>query len=236
MITMLRAAVALLAALLLWSAPVRADFNFTEGSGETAFSITTGTAACSGVHCFASVPINTAGAPLFVGGNAGLVTGTGGTFPSTITSPLGTGTAAADSVAVVVQGGSGLNANGQATMANSAPMVIASNQSAIPVINGGSTYETVAASQTGQVLGTTGAIGDYLSHCVIYPTSTTPGVVTVFDDASAAGTNVIAFPGGASSVSNLAPIAIPVGAVSVAGEWRVTTGANLVVTCYGRFT
>lgn len=104
------------------------------------------------------------------------------------------------------------------------------------VMNAGSTYETIAASQTGQILGSTGAIGDYLSHCVIYPTTTTPGVVTVFDDASAAGSNVIAFPGGASSVSNLAPIAIPVGAVSVTGEWRVTTGANLVVTCYGKFT
>lgn len=163
------------------------------------------------------------------------------------------------------------NANGQATMANSSPVVIASNQASIPVaatlgaettkvigtinvaaaqtiavsntsatsayvINGGSAYETVAASQTGQALGATGGTGDYLSHCVIYPTTTTPGVVTVFDNSSAAGTNVIAFPGGASSVSNLAPIAIPVGAISTAGAWKVTTGANLVVTCYGRFT
>ncbi len=104
------------------------------------------------------------------------------------------------------------------------------------VTNAGSTYKTVAAGQTGQILGSTGAIGDYLSHCVIYPTTTTPGVVTVFDDATGAAANVIAFPGGASSVSNLAPISIPVGAVSITGEWRVTTGANLVVTCYGKFT
>lgn len=107
---------------------------------------------------------------------------------------------------------------------------------AVAAFNGGSTYETVAASQTGQILGSTGAIGDYLSHCVIYPTTTTPGVVTVFDDATGASANVIAFPGGASSVSNLVPIAIPVGSKSVTGEWRVTTGANLVVTCYGKFT
>ena len=32
------------------------------------------------------------------------------------------------------------------------------------------------------------------------------------------------------------PFAIPVGAVSTAGAWKVTTGANLVVTCYGKFT
>lgn len=104
------------------------------------------------------------------------------------------------------------------------------------VQSAGSFYETVAASQTGQVLGATGGTGDYLSHCVIYPTSTTPGVVTVFDNTNAAGTNVIAFPGGASSVTNLAPIAIPVGAISTSGAWKVTTGANLVVTCYGKFT
>lgn len=85
-------------------------------------------------------------------------------------------------------------------------------------------------------LGVLGAIGDYLSHCVVYPTTTTPGVVTVFDNTSSAANNVIAFPGGASSVSNLVPIALPVGAVSVAGAWKVTTGANLVVTCYGKFT
>src|SRR5436190_18552494 len=93
------------------------------------------------------------------------------------------------------------NANGQATMANSSPVVIASNQTSVPVLNGASAYETVAASQTAQALGATGGTGDYLSHCVIYPTSTTPGVVTVFDNTNAAGTNVIAFPGGASSVS-----------------------------------
>lgn len=105
-----------------------------------------------------------------------------------------------------------------------------------PVVQAGMQYETVAASQTAQALGATGATGDYLSHCVVYPTTTTPGVVTVFDNASAAGTNAIAFPGGASSVSNLVPFAIPVGAFSTAGAWKVTTGANLVVTCYGNFT
>jgi|HubBroStandDraft_6_1064221.scaffolds.fasta_scaffold00175_27 hypothetical protein len=107
----------------------------------------------------------------------------------------------------------------------------------VGVVNGGSFYLTVAASQTGTVLqSSTGAIGDYLSHCVIYPTSTSPGVVTVFDNTNAAGTNVIAFPGGASSVSNLVPIAIPVGAVSTAGAWKVTTGANVSVACYGKFS
>jgi hypothetical protein len=107
----------------------------------------------------------------------------------------------------------------------------------VGVVNGGSTYQAVAASQTATVLQTsTGAIGDYLSHCDIYPTSTSPGVVTVFDNANAAATNVIAFPGGASSISNLVPFAIPVGAISTAGAWKVTTGANVSVVCYGKFS
>lgn len=44
-----------------------------------------GTSLCAAtaVECSTTVPINTAGAPLFVTGNAGLVTGTGGTFPVT---------------------------------------------------------------------------------------------------------------------------------------------------------
>jgi hypothetical protein len=129
------------------------------------------------------------------------------------------------------------------TTANASLATIATNTgaaipagSAIIGITGSTGYETVAASQTGQALGATGATGDYLSHCVVYPSSTTPGVVTVYDNTSSAANNAIAFPGGASSVSNLVPFAIPVGAVSVNGAWKVTTGANVVVTCYGRFT
>lgn len=104
------------------------------------------------------------------------------------------------------------------------------------VQSAGSAYKTVAASATATVLGATGATGDYLSHCVIYPATTSPGVVTVFDNANAAATNVIAFAGGASSTSNLTPISVPVGALSTAGAWKVTTGTNVSVSCYGKFT
>ncbi len=103
------------------------------------------------------------------------------------------------------------------------------------VVNGGSTYQHIAASQTAAVLQTsTGAAGDYLSHCVIYPSTTAAGSVTVFDNTNAAGTNVIEFTTG--TLSNLAPIPIPVGAVSSSGAWKVTTGANETVVCYGKFS
>lgn len=107
----------------------------------------------------------------------------------------------------------------------------------VGVVNGGSFYQAVAASQTATVLqASTGATGDYLSHCVLYPTSTSPGVVTVFDNTNAAGTSAILFPGGSTSLSNLAPISIPVGAVSTAGAWKVTTGSAISVVCYGKFS
>lgn len=174
------------------------------------------------------------------------------------------------------------NANGQATMANSSPVVIASNQSNVPtntaqvngvtvltgtgatgtgaqrvtvstdqatnagaalvkggvgVVNGGSRYQAVAASQTATVLqSSTGATGDYLSHCVIYPASTSPGVVTVFDGSNTAANSVILFAGGATSTSNLTPIPVPVGALSRNGSWQVTTGANVSVVCHGSFS
>ncbi len=103
------------------------------------------------------------------------------------------------------------------------------------VVNGGSFYQHVAASQTAAVLqSSTGAAGDYLSHCVIYPSTTAAGSVTVFDNANAAATNVIEFTTG--TLSNLAPVAIPVGAISTAGAWKVTTGANETVVCYGKFS
>lgn len=102
------------------------------------------------------------------------------------------------------------------------------------VVNAANTYNTVAASQSTQALtgGGGGATGDYLSHCVVTPGTTSPGVVTVLDNA----VSVIAFAGGASSVSNLVPFSLPVGAKSVSGAWKITTGANVTVVCVGKFS
>jgi hypothetical protein len=150
-----------------------------------------------------------------------------------------------------------VNANGQATMANSSPVVIASNQStlnvnvtnattpgqvtpanSLPVVQAGLLYQVVAAGATATALvgAGSGATGDYLSHCVIQAASTTPGVVTVFDNTNTGANNVIDFPGGASSVSNLVPISYPVGAFSKNGPWKVTTGSNVSVRCFGNFS
>jgi hypothetical protein len=93
-------------------------------------------------------------------------------------------------------------------------------------------YETVAASQTAQVLGATGATGDYLSHIEIQPASTSPGTVIILDNA----TPIYTFPGGATSVADLRPFTVPIGANSISGAWKITTGASVSVTAVGDFT
>lgn len=100
------------------------------------------------------------------------------------------------------------------------------------VADSGTEYETVAASQTAQVLGPTGAIGDVIAGILVIPATTTPGVVTLFDGA----TSIPLFVGGASSVSNLTPFYVPLGLKSVVGAWKVTTGANVSVIASGDFT
>ena len=47
---------------------------------------------------------------------------------------------------------------------------------------------------------------------------------------------MIVFAGGASSVTELRPIWIPLGIKSVSGGWEVTTGANVSALACGNFT
>ncbi len=91
-------------------------------------------------------------------------------------------------------------------------------------------YETVAASQTAQVLGTVGAIGDVIERLVIVPATASPGVVTLLDDA----TSISIYVGGATQP--LLPITVELGMRSVSGAWKVTTGANVSVIAIGSFS
>jgi hypothetical protein len=93
-------------------------------------------------------------------------------------------------------------------------------------------YETVAASQTDQVLGATGAAGDRIAGFLINPATTSPGTVTLKDGS----TVIYTFTGGASSVSNLDTIPVPLGIKSVSGAFKITTGANVSVIAVGDFT
>lgn len=96
-------------------------------------------------------------------------------------------------------------------------------------------YETVAASQTDQMMGATGAIGDRLDGLLVIPATTSPGEVSIEDGS----TNTVVFAGGATSVSNLIPFFIPFGTsgiLSVNGGWEITTGANVSAIAFGQFT
>ena len=92
--------------------------------------------------------------------------------------------------------------------------------------------ETVAASQTGQVLGVAGAKGDYISHLIIVPATTSPGAVALIDNV----TSTTVFAGGAASVTTLVPFVVPLDAISVSGVWSITTGANVSVIAVGIFS
>lgn len=92
-------------------------------------------------------------------------------------------------------------------------------------------YETVAASQTAQALGATGATGDWLARLIIIPATVAPGVVTILDNA----TSIPVWVGGTVG-ADLKPFVIEVGAQSVSGAWKVTTGANVSVIAVGNFT
>ena len=91
-------------------------------------------------------------------------------------------------------------------------------------------YETVAASQTAQVLGTTGAVGDYL-HCLIISNVTAATAsVTILDGATS-----IVIQTGAATVP-LGIFSIELNMASASGAWKVTTGAGATVIGVGIFS
>lgn len=96
-----------------------------------------------------------------------------------------------------------------------------------------SDYETVAASQTAQVLGATGAVGDYISHIVIVPALVACGLVTLLDGATSIP---IFVGGGTTALPSALPSTVFVGMKSVSGAWKITTGASVSCIAVGDFT
>jgi len=106
----------------------------------------------------------------------------------------------------------------------------------LKVTNASTEYETVAASQTAQILGATGAVGDLLEAVLIVPATTSPGAVSIRDGN---GSDITIFTGGATSVADLSPIHVPLGLRCLAATtpgWKITTGANVSVIGIGNFT
>ena len=90
-------------------------------------------------------------------------------------------------------------------------------------------YETVAASASSQVLGGTGAIGDYLHRIIVtITTSGSNGVVSLVDGSTtiALCTNGIA----------LGTYSFEINAVSQTTGWKVTTGSAATAVGVGVFS
>lgn len=98
----------------------------------------------------------------------------------------------------------------------------------------GTDYEAVAASQSTQALGATGAAGDYLAGVLIVPGTTAAGAVSIKDGSNTAITIFVG--GGTTALTILTPVYVPIGAKSTAGAWQVTTGSNVTAIAFGNFT
>lgn len=92
----------------------------------------------------------------------------------------------------------------------------------------GTTYETVAASQTAQVLGQSGAVGDTIIRLIITVNTALTSTVTILDNATSIAIMPATTPVGVYSID--------LGVQSVSGPWKVTTGAGATVVAVGNFS
>jgi hypothetical protein len=95
-------------------------------------------------------------------------------------------------------------------------------------------YEHVAASQSAQVLGGTGAVGDYLHRIVITVATAASAAVQIVDGTGAGiltHTILPNSPGGGVGVYN-----VEINAISANGAWKITTGAGSEVMAVGIFS
>lgn len=112
--------------------------------------------------------------------------------------------------------------------------LIVTSDSAAPVVTSQTmppNYETVAASQTDQVLGTLGAIGDFISSLHVVVAVAATAQVSIKDGA---GSSIVVFP--ALPGGGIGAYDLPIGIKSVAGAWSVTTGAGVSVIATGTFS
>jgi phospholipid N-methyltransferase len=94
--------------------------------------------------------------------------------------------------------------------------------------------EHVAAGQTAQVLGPTGAKGDYLHRLICTVTTAASGNVVIVDGSGTGILTHTVLPASAGTGVNV--YNIEVNAVSADGAWKVTTGAGVEVMAVGIFS
>jgi hypothetical protein len=95
-------------------------------------------------------------------------------------------------------------------------------------------YEHVAVSQTEQVLGGTGAIGDYLHRLICTVRTAATGNVVMVDGTGVGILSHTILP--ASCGTGINVYNIEINAASTTGAWKVTTGAGVEVIAVGIFS
>jgi hypothetical protein len=97
--------------------------------------------------------------------------------------------------------------------------------------SGGREYETVAASQSDQALGATGATGDYLEGLLCVVATALTSQVQIKDGS---GSAITVLPNAVGP--GVGSYYVPLGLTSTGGAWKVTTGAGVSVIATGDFT
>lgn len=92
-------------------------------------------------------------------------------------------------------------------------------------------YETVAASQTDQVLGNAGAAGDFIDTLTLVVATAATAATSIKDGG---GSSISVFPN--SPGGGVGTYVLPMKMRSQAGPWKVTTGAGVSVIASGTFT
>ena len=92
-------------------------------------------------------------------------------------------------------------------------------------------WETVAASQSDQVLGGSGEVGDYLDKLVCVVATAATSQVQIKDGG---GSAITVLPNNVGS--GVGTYSIPIMLKSKAGAWKITTAAGVSVIASGIFT
>lgn len=90
-------------------------------------------------------------------------------------------------------------------------------------------YETVAASQTAQVMGGNGKVGDFIYRLVCVVTTVATSQVNLLDGA----TSIVVLP---ANVASIGTTTITLECASQSGAWAITTGAGVAVIGIGIFS
>jgi len=93
-------------------------------------------------------------------------------------------------------------------------------------------YEHVAASQTAQVLGGTGAVGDYLHRIICTVTTSATGNVVIVDGTGTGILTHTVLP----ALSGVGVFNVEMNVESTTGPWKITTGAGVEVMAVGIFS